>query len=92
MNEETHVTHCCIHHGCKYGDDECPVESGIRVQEHPCEECGWRPWKIEQALKFLVGQFEDNYMLDGEIVDNPCTLLVKCYEEAKEALDTEETW
>ena len=23
-----HRTHCCILHGCKYGDDDCPVVSG----------------------------------------------------------------
>lgn len=24
-----HITHCCFEHGCKYGDNECPVELGI---------------------------------------------------------------
>jgi hypothetical protein len=23
-----HDTHCCAIHGCKYGDDDCPVVSG----------------------------------------------------------------
>ena len=23
-----HEEHCCILHGCKYGDDDCPVVSG----------------------------------------------------------------
>lgn len=35
-----HVTHCCLHHGCKYGEDEtCPVVLGAHKQEYPCEEC-----------------------------------------------------
>lgn len=34
-----HGTHCCVKHGCKYGEDDCPVELGKVIQEHPCEEC-----------------------------------------------------
>lgn len=33
-----HGAHCCIHHGCKYGDEDCPVVlkkiGGIK-----CEDC-----------------------------------------------------
>lgn len=36
-----HVTHCCVHHGCKYGDDDCPVYLGDERQEFPCEECSY---------------------------------------------------
>jgi hypothetical protein len=39
MNEGVHEAHCCIIHGCKYDDDNCPVEKGIVPQEGPCEEC-----------------------------------------------------
>lgn len=36
-----HIGHCCVYHGCKYGDDEqCPVESKKAVQKYPCESCG----------------------------------------------------
>lgn len=34
-----HRTHCCIVHGCKYGDIDCPVESGKIDQDFPCEDC-----------------------------------------------------
>ena len=34
-----HLTHCCVLHGCKYGDDDCPVEDGSAQQEFLCEEC-----------------------------------------------------
>lgn len=37
---DCHDTHCCIDHGCKYGDDDCPVENGLRKQTGPCENCG----------------------------------------------------
>ncbi len=35
-----HSTHCCDKHGCKYGDDDCPVTLGKEQQEYPCETCG----------------------------------------------------
>lgn len=32
-----HSTHCCLDHGCKYGDDEyCTVMQGIERQEVMC--------------------------------------------------------
>ncbi len=34
-----HITHCCLKHGCKYRDDDCPVELGILQQAYQCEDC-----------------------------------------------------
>lgn len=38
-----HGTHCCPIHGCKYGDDDCPVESNTVQPQYPknngCEIC-----------------------------------------------------
>jgi hypothetical protein len=34
-----HVTHCCIVHGCKYGDEDCPVVNATHKQEYLCETC-----------------------------------------------------
>lgn len=36
---EVHQSHCCILHGCKYGDADCPVVLGIVKQEYLCETC-----------------------------------------------------
>ena len=38
-NYKTHVGHCCLIHGCKYGDDDCPVANKKILQEYLCEEC-----------------------------------------------------
>lgn len=39
-NLETHETHCCAKHGCKYGDQSgCPVEVGAVLQQYSCEMC-----------------------------------------------------
>ena len=40
-NAEVHKTHCCLKHGCKYGEDDCPVASGEIDQLYDCEECAW---------------------------------------------------
>ena len=35
-----HRAHCCVLHGCKYGDeDACPVVNGTIKQRYPCEDC-----------------------------------------------------
>jgi hypothetical protein len=37
---DAHDTHCCIEHGCKYGDEDCPIENAVRKQQCFCESCG----------------------------------------------------
>ena len=37
---KSHLNHCCIHHGCKYGDENCPVVLGRNKQSYPCGGCG----------------------------------------------------
>lgn len=34
MNQETcvHTEHCCLKHGCKYRDENCPVALGLKKQ------------------------------------------------------------
>ena len=34
-----HAAHCCKFHGCKYGDETCPVVNGIIEQLYPCWSC-----------------------------------------------------
>ena len=51
-----HRTHCCIKHGCKYGDDDCPVENGSVTQEYQCQDCSEFP---EEAVD-LEPKSEDN--------------------------------
>jgi hypothetical protein len=36
---DVHTEHCCIDHGCKYGDKNCTIVTGAKVQSYPCEEC-----------------------------------------------------
>lgn len=34
-----HTEHCCVIHGCKYGADDCPVETKKKRQSRKCETC-----------------------------------------------------
>jgi hypothetical protein len=34
-----HENHCCVFHGCKYGDDDCPVVTNKTTQKYSCEDC-----------------------------------------------------
>ena len=52
-DRDVHTEHCCIHHGCKYGKDDCPVETGQKEQSFPCEACGFYEFRVEQHLKAL---------------------------------------
>ena len=41
-NTLVHVAHCCVKHGCKYGDipsDPCPVVDKKHRQKYLCEDC-----------------------------------------------------
>jgi len=38
-NRDVHTEHCCVFHGCKYNDNDCPVENRIKRQSYPCEQC-----------------------------------------------------
>jgi hypothetical protein len=37
-NFGVHASHCCVSHGCKYGDPNCPVEKGLSLGV-VCEIC-----------------------------------------------------
>lgn len=37
--KDVHTEHCCIAHGCKYCDDDCPVWLGYKQQSYLCESC-----------------------------------------------------
>lgn len=34
-----HINHCCSDCGCKYGDDDCPVELDLIKQNYFCADC-----------------------------------------------------
>lgn len=49
-----HVTHCCVWHGCKYRDDNCPVETKQVKQAYDCEACGWEDEEITELFSVTM--------------------------------------
>jgi hypothetical protein len=37
--KDVHTEHCCVDHGCKYGNEDCPVVKETKRQSHACEHC-----------------------------------------------------
>lgn len=47
-----HKEHCCIKHGCKYGNKDCPVVLGEIIQSYLCESCDFDGIEsVEQLMK-----------------------------------------
>ncbi len=73
---DVHTSHCCEKHGCKYGDDDCPVAAKAAPQEHLCEECEQDVWSLRAAMPraeeyarsvAFLDQRSGNYLIvDGE--------------------------
>ena len=89
---DVHTEHCCYRHGCKYGKDDCSVETGDKQQSYPCEQCSEEVADpIRSALQSFVDDFEGDFVLDdGTIVDDPDRSwgsLTRLYKQAKKALD-----
>lgn len=80
-----HQTHCCIIHGCKYGDEDCPVVQKVIEQSYLCEDCEphYNPWvsntvevenEVFELLKFgkkkyHVFEKEQHNLVLGQIVE-----------------------
>jgi len=37
--KDVHTEHCCIRHGCKYGNIYCTVTTAEKKQSYACEGC-----------------------------------------------------
>jgi len=69
-----HRTHCCVLHGCKYSDDDCPVVSGEIKQDYTCESCDMDGIKQVEDIKDLL-VFRD--VSNEDLLDN---LMGMCFE------------
>ena len=80
-----HASHCCVLHGCKYGDEDCPVVSGEIKQEYICEDCGDDRIKsveeVENIFKNNINSFYDAwwYLYKHSIFqDDMCSRFLDC--------------
>lgn len=61
-----HASHCCVDHGCKYGDDDCPVVLKTVEQMYDCEDCVYEKERVQPILdaaweRLIASQDGDNY-------------------------------
>lgn len=69
--ESYHDQYCCPLHGCKYGNEDCPVVGGRETGapcEEACEKCGGAGWLWADELDHFEGNpsFDDTkYTCDG---------------------------
>lgn len=49
-----HRTHCCKKHGCKYGNDDCPVELSIIEQDYPCMDNNINDPCFDETIDFQM--------------------------------------
>jgi hypothetical protein len=84
-----HESHCCIEHGCKYGDDDCPVSNGVTKQSYTCESCSFDGIESIDQLRMtrngvpinsvdLIHNIGDkvwtNYVMGGKTMTGPVTI------------------
>lgn len=66
-----HMGHCCADHGCKYGDEDCPV-AGLRIvqQSYPCEQCGERQEHIDATMQGVEDEAASLYPWSDESIQD----------------------
>jgi len=66
---EVHKSHCCVLHGCKYGQSFCPVERGEEEQYYICEDCEISGIKSVAQLKQYMKQEIKSCPYCGHVLD-----------------------
>ena len=54
---KVHTSHCCVIHGCKYGDKDCPVVNKKILQKYPCQECD-KP-SLDDNWRLIFNEFKN---------------------------------
>lgn len=52
-----HEAHCCKKHGCKYGDEDCPIVLGHAKQRYTCDDGYDDCFREDVELKTQEGYF-----------------------------------
>jgi hypothetical protein len=75
--KNVHTEHCCVIHGCKYGEEDCPVATGKQKQSYLCENCGdfetasdtIAQWQVINDRIAQLKTKERNSVLDSIIIE-----------------------
>lgn len=66
-NIGVHETHCCSDHGCKYGDEDCPVVKGT-VEGIRCESCDLEFHDLKNLIRFNATNEAVAVKLLGDVI------------------------
>lgn len=58
--KDVHTEHCCKYHGCKYGEEECSVVTGLKEQSFPCERCEDDKQEFDYQSKLFFDFIKNN--------------------------------
>lgn len=72
-NWGVHETHCCAKHGCKYGDEDCPVVIGFIKQKYDCEDCIYEREELSRC-KYCGFSGTDDEMMEHA---GKCEIMLK---------------
>lgn len=75
-----HASHCCVMHGCKYREDDCPVVNKVVEQEYVCEVC----YDFEEIRS--LKEFRERLQLYQE-VEELKKEIEQCEREEKETIE-----
>ena len=64
-NYRVHASHCCKWHGCKYGNDDCPVVACKIPQEYLCEMC-YEDLEDEEYFRQKLNDIEEMKEIKAE--------------------------
>lgn len=86
-----HKAHCCVEHGCKYGDIDCPVVNNEIVQDYICEYCEFDGIETVEQLNNnnTIEDVTNLWGLDGWDKREEFTGLIKHFCEEIESSDGE---
>lgn len=62
---DLHTSHCCLTHGCKYGNEMCTVTRGVAKQQYECEWCT----EVADAMKERGEHYEYGIVRFGGAID-----------------------
>lgn len=84
--KSVHDAHCCRYHGCKYGDDDCPVVAGLE-EGVACEQCTEYDLSAEKAVLDLYQRLFRAGGADGRITEEGFWSVVAASGLTKENVD-----
>ena len=54
-----HTEHCCLKHGCKYREEDCPVALGLKKQSFLCEDCIYDQHELDEKSSSIFFMEKD---------------------------------